>query len=74
MFSDHSIRLMIQVSRLVLFVVALLLIVIAIIEFGGSDPVSGLSTLAGAGLFVVIFGCVQLSTRSFRVGGRNRFR
>lgn len=63
MFSDHSIRVTIRVSRLGLIVVALMLFIIALIQFGGGNLTGGLSTLAGVGLLVVILGCVQLSTR-----------
>jgi len=74
MFSDRSIRLMIRVSRLGLITVALLLLIIAVIQLGGGNRTGGLSTLAGVGPFVLIFGCVQFSTRGFRADGGNRFR
>jgi len=70
MFSDRSIRLMIRVSRLGLITVALLLLIIAGIQLGGGNRTGGLSTLAGVGLFVLIFVCVQFSTRGFRLDFR----
>lgn len=63
MLSARAIRLMIRVSRTGLVVVCLLLLLIALIQFGGGNLTAGLSTLAGVGLLVVILGCVQLSTR-----------
>jgi len=63
MFSAHTIMVMIRVSRLGLIVAALLLLIIAPIQFGGGNLTGGLSTLAGVGLLVVIFGCVRFSIR-----------